>query len=298
MRNDSESPRISVVIPVYGNRQLLERCLRALANQTFPKSKFEIIIVDNSPSSVSKNLEKSLRVPDHDQGPTIRIFSETRIGSYAARNCGIRESRGEIIAFTDDDCIPAPNWLEEAERLSTPSTILAGRIRLFSENRSENLIQKYDKLYGLKQRRFVLQQHFGATANLVVPKTLFETFGLFDDRLYSSGDQEWCARSVKAGAKIQYAPSVLVNHPTLATYSDLLRKRRRIAGGRDRLRSLGLNHIHEEPYRGFKNSKLLRKALVLTSFKAAQILILHIALRMIQKLEVWRCRLGGTPERL
>ena len=92
-----EVPRVSIVIPVFNQAQDLGRCLAALERQTYPADRFEAIVVDNG--------------SDEPIGPVTERFSFVRAicepapGSYAARNRGIEASRGEVLAFTDADCL-------------------------------------------------------------------------------------------------------------------------------------------------------------------------------------------------
>ena len=107
---------VSVIIPVYNDSARVKICLEALEKQTYPQNLYEVIVVDNA----------------SDEYPAIKDvvcqFSqaiaayESRPGSYAARNKGISLAKGDIIAFTDADCIPAKNWIEKgvANLLSVP----------------------------------------------------------------------------------------------------------------------------------------------------------------------------------
>jgi glycosyltransferase involved in cell wall biosynthesis len=114
---------ISVIIPVWNSGALLRRCLEALARQTLGPDCFEIIVVDNGSSDDSAAIANSF--------PGVVLLSEPRPGSYAARNRGLARARGDFIAFTDADCVPAPDWLEQAlaaARRHPGAGVLAGRI--------------------------------------------------------------------------------------------------------------------------------------------------------------------------
>jgi len=103
---------ISVVIPTYRRPQLLRRCLDALDKQRFPKDSFEVIIVSDGKDTETANLiQESGRFYRDLQ---IRYFElPEKKGPAAARNFGWKHAEGELIAFTDDDCIPSPQWLEQ-----------------------------------------------------------------------------------------------------------------------------------------------------------------------------------------
>lgn len=101
---------ISVVIPTYRRPDLLKKCLFALAKQDFPCSQFEIIVVSDGPDGATRDIINQFK------GTIVNLdlnffFTEIKKGPAAARNFGWKKAKGELIAFTDDDCIPAPNWL-------------------------------------------------------------------------------------------------------------------------------------------------------------------------------------------
>src|SRR5690349_7715077 len=101
--------RVSVVVPTYKRPELLDRCLDALLGQCYEPSGYEIVVADDG-----ANCETRRQVECHAQraacrGLTVRYLPVTGAhGPAAARNAGWRAARGEIIAFTDDDCVPDP----------------------------------------------------------------------------------------------------------------------------------------------------------------------------------------------
>ena len=97
------SPYISVIIPVYNDSQRLQLCLAALENQSYPKDSYEVIVIDNNSTDNVKKIVNNC-------SQAIYAFKKTK-GSYAARNKGISLARGEVLAFTDSDCIPTHHWL-------------------------------------------------------------------------------------------------------------------------------------------------------------------------------------------
>lgn len=104
--------RVSVVIPTYKRPDLLRRCLDALAMQDLDPSEFEAIVVDDAAcESTRQQVADWIAQTGADRSPFRYLPVTGAHGPAAARNLGWRAAKGEIIAFTDDDCLPCPQWL-------------------------------------------------------------------------------------------------------------------------------------------------------------------------------------------
>src|SRR5688572_5665963 len=101
-------PVVSVIIAVWNSPCQIRQCLAALERQTLPRDQFEILVVDNGSTDDTAAVAHAV--------PGVTVIEEARPGSYAARNRGLVAARGEYVAFTDADCLPAPDWLEAALR--------------------------------------------------------------------------------------------------------------------------------------------------------------------------------------
>src|SRR4051812_33612575 len=100
--------QISVVVPTYKRPALLKRCLKALLHQKFDASEYEVIVVSDGPDPQTESLMKNLQATHRH----LKFFAlPGKKGPAAARNFGWLSAHGQIIAFTDDDCLPDPNWL-------------------------------------------------------------------------------------------------------------------------------------------------------------------------------------------
>jgi len=95
----------SVIIPVYNDVKRLEICLKTLEAQTYNKDRYEVIVIDNG---FNENIESAAAKYRH-----VKLLKESRPGAEAARNTGIAAAAGEVLAFTDSDCVPAEDWLEK-----------------------------------------------------------------------------------------------------------------------------------------------------------------------------------------
>jgi glycosyltransferase involved in cell wall biosynthesis len=218
--------RVSVIIPVYNDVAGLTRCLTALARQTLPRKSFEVIVVDNGGTT---DLSPALSAL-----PGVVLLVESSPGSYAARNCGVKHAKGPIIAFTDSDCTPEENWLQNAlAHLSDArDAILGGRIDVYARDPDHpTFAEHYDLALAFPQRHYVEVQGYSVTANLIVPRRVLDHAGPFDAQLKSGGDKEWCQRAVGKGFSLRYADDVVVAHPARTTVAELVSKRQRQVGG-------------------------------------------------------------------
>ncbi len=102
-------PLVSIVVPTCNRREVLGRCMEALAKQTYPN--FEVIVVDDgSTDDTPQFLERF--AAEHPRLRFRWLRNEHNIGANPSRNRGIREASGEFVAFEDNDCIAQPEWLE------------------------------------------------------------------------------------------------------------------------------------------------------------------------------------------
>src|SRR5262245_61336705 len=116
-------PFVSVIIPVWNDSHRLKACLQALELQTYPRTLYEVIVVDNASDEPADRVASEFS--------KARTITEPTQGSYAARNKGISVAKGEILAFTDSDCVPALDWLEKGVSNMTRVPrcgLLAGRV--------------------------------------------------------------------------------------------------------------------------------------------------------------------------
>lgn len=215
------SPEVSVVVPVRDDARRLAVCLDALAGQQGAPS-YEVVVVDNG------STDDSLAVATaHPLQP--RVLSESRRGSYAARNRGAAAASGGVLAFTDADCVPAPDWLAAGVRASA-SPVVGGDVRP-ARSAEATVWERYDRAVYLRQRELVEQQGFAATANLWVRADAWARVGPFDARLRSSGDLEWGRRATALGLATVFAADVVVAHAPRTSVGETWRLHRRLGAG-------------------------------------------------------------------
>ena len=225
--SDSRLPVVSVIIPVLNRAALLENCLNALEGQAWPVECYEVIVVDNGSNEDIKAVTKKFK--------HVILANEPLPGSYAARNKGVSIAKGEVLAFTDQDCIPEPDWIKEgvAAFLGTPGCgLVAGKIKIFfRERENPTPVELCDSLTVFDQKEYIEKQHGCTTANVFTAKSVMKKAGLFDAGLKSAGDFEWAGRVYRLGLAQVYAEKACVAHPARSTLSELYEKQRRVAGG-------------------------------------------------------------------
>ena len=220
-------PFVAVIVPVYNDAERLAKCLQALERQTYPADRHEVLVVDNGSSEdIAPACRPFVRV---------RCLHEPKPGSYAARNKGIACTEAEILAFTDSDCIPHRDWLENGVRrlIATPDCdLVGGNVTVFPKDRARRTaVELYESAFAFPQKRRIEESHWSVTANLFVRRRVIAAVGSFNDALQSGGDAEWGRRASAAGQRITYAEEARVDHPARASLGELLSKARRVGGG-------------------------------------------------------------------
>jgi glycosyltransferase involved in cell wall biosynthesis len=223
----SAPPLVSVIVPVWNGAEQIPLCLAALQAQTYPKDRLEIIVVDNASTDATAEVVQGFA--------GVTLLHEPVAGSYHARNRALGQARGDYVAFTDADCIPAPDWLEKAighARARPDAGVIAGRIELFRpEPKADELYECYERLYSFRQD-IGARKGFCATANWIGRRDDLLAFGGFQADRKSGADGELAHRFHVSGRPIVYAADAVVRHPVRGSFDDLAKKRRRLTGGR------------------------------------------------------------------
>ena len=225
---DISRPFVSVIVPVFNDAERLKTCLEALEAQTYPKSLYEVIVVDNA-SDEGQDIQGVVA-----QFSQAIAAYESKPGSYAARNRGIALAKGEVIAFTDADCIPCHQWIEAGVNcLQDPNCgLVAGEIEIFFKDPSRPTpVELYESIAAFHQKQWLEQEHFGATANLFTWKKVIDRVGKFDATLKSAGDREWGNRVATFGYEQSYTSDAYVAHPARSSLKQVYLKNMRIIGG-------------------------------------------------------------------
>lgn len=244
-------PEISVVIPAFERVNALEGCLQALAAQTLPPSRFEVIVSDDGSRRPVRDTLGSMLGALADR-LTVRVIRQANGGPASARNRGAGAAIGRYLAFTDDDCRPEPDWLERLLRhfAARPNALVGGGLRTTegSDRYARATQTIMDFVYAEQERREGLRVF--STSNLALPASGFKRLGGFSSTFKrpAGEDYDLCARWYGGGGEIAYAPDAVVAHDhalTLGTYwlqhftygRGLLQVRRRLRRAKVSLRS-------------------------------------------------------------
>jgi glycosyltransferase involved in cell wall biosynthesis len=199
---------ISVIVPVYNNEDHVEACIQGLLSQRYSEGTCEFILVDNNSTDRSAEIVKRY--------PGIRLLSQPKQGSYAARNLGLSEARGQIIAFTDSDCVPRADWLQQIANTMRSSSvgIVLGRREFQGRSRLVNSLEAYEAhkanyiLSGTDREVF-----FGYTNNMAVRRSLMDAVGPFAE-LGRGADVIFVRRAIDRFSCqiLRYSPDVVIRH--------------------------------------------------------------------------------------
>lgn len=212
-------PFVSIVVPVYNAEATLSLCLESIQAIDYPKDKFEVLVVDNGSTDNSIQIARKF-------GATV-LFETSIKSSYAARNKGIAAAKGDLIAFTDADCIVTPTWLKHLVKEWDDESIgcFAGEIEA---HQPRNFIEIFSDRQGMLRQKGTLSctyLPYTQTANSAYRRDVFEKVGLFIPEMTSGGDGEISWRMQKQlGLGIKFIPEALVYHKHRTSLTGLYRQ--------------------------------------------------------------------------
>jgi len=208
-------PKISIIIPAYNSESQIKRCIRSITSQTYPREKYEIIVVDDGSTDNTVAAAKA-------SGADLVITSEHYSQSHA-RNIGVKHSNGKILAFIDSDCEAKDGWLETIEKEIVHNEVIGGPL-LNGYNNSyiswAEYLMEFSNFSEHKKRGFV---NFIPGGNQVFTKTAFLRTDGFSEvlKVYETGklpelslseDVFICNSLRKKGIQILFVPELQVYH--------------------------------------------------------------------------------------
>lgn len=216
---ETVNPRVSVIIPHYNDLANLGRCMALLRAQTLPQDAFEVIVADNN----SRCGLDEVRLACGDRA---HVISAPIQGAGPARNAAVEASRGEILAFIDSDCRPAPEWLERGIAALETAQIVGGRVDVDYEDPDHpTAVETFERVFAFNFKRYIEEVGFSGSGNMFVPRATFEDVGDFRNQV--AEDFDWGQRAVAAGYAFRYAPDAVVSHPARREWTELTQKWRK-----------------------------------------------------------------------
>ena len=222
----SELPFVSVVVCTRNRAQILAQSSEALLALDYPPGRWEVLIVDNG--STDDTLEVAQGIA-RSRPELVRVIEERELGLSASRNAGVRQARGEIIAFADDDSFPEAAWLRALVEVlagETDALVVGGPVEPWIQgelppwfgDRYMAFLTAWDKGPELQQLTY---NDYPRGANIAFRREVFERFGSFStdlgykgNSLVSCDEIEICLRVERGGGRIFYVPGARVRHLT------------------------------------------------------------------------------------
>jgi GT2 family glycosyltransferase len=206
--------RVSVITPVRDGERALPALLDALAAQTLPAHTFEVVVIDNASRDRTAGVAR-------DRGAI--VVAEPVPGRARARNRGVAAASAPLLAFTDADCRPRPDWLEQLVAALGSSSLVGGRVVL-TTGAEPSSVEQLDALWRFRQDDGAAQG-WAATANLGMHRGAFEAIGGFDASFRHIGeDVDLCLRARAAGHRLAWCPQAIVEHPAETSLRPVLRR--------------------------------------------------------------------------
>jgi GT2 family glycosyltransferase len=200
--------KISVVVVVCNGEATLAQCLDSIRLVDYPQEDIEIVVVDNNSTDKTKDIILGY--------PVKYVFVKER-GRARARNAGIRAASGELIAFTDADCVVDRDWLKELIKGFESDRVAACGGRIIAQE-TGNWIQKFIEETGIFLQKDIQRKDCETnlftivTANSIFKKKVLEKIGYFDENLVTCEDTEMGYRISLCGYQIKYMPQSIVYH--------------------------------------------------------------------------------------
>ena len=205
------SPSVCVVIPTYNRPDRLHACLEALCLQTLPTSQFEVVVVDDGSRDSMLTVVEIFR-----DCLNVKLVRQENSGPAKARNHGVKESRADLIAFTDDDCRPRPDWLGSLLETESryPGAMVGGTTINGLPDKAFSSASQF--VLDLVYHHFnsdPLHSYFLTTNNMLCRRSAILEVGGFDVRFSKAAeDRDFCDRWRSSGRRIVWTKDATIDH--------------------------------------------------------------------------------------
>jgi GT2 family glycosyltransferase len=200
--------QFSIVIPTQDRPGPLANCLEACARLDFPRDQYEVIVVDDGSQPPVEPLAAG-----YANRMNLTIVTQPGRGPGLARNAGAARARGRYLAFTDDDCAPAPGWLRALAECAqaAPEAAIGGKVINRLDHNPYSVASQIivEVICGYWDTRPEAARFFTSN-NFVVPADKFRGLGGFYS--HYAEDRDLCDRWLSQGYSLAYAPEAVVYH--------------------------------------------------------------------------------------
>lgn len=218
-------PAISVIIPSHNRKEQLKECLYSIFNQNYSRPQdIEVIVINDGSNDGTELLLDKIS----GESPFIfKFFNQMKSGSYSARNFGIKNSKGNVICFTDDDCIANEDWLKELIKGFENQDVgcVCGEIL---GRGGTSLVDRFSSRFNILSQKRTLSHEFlpfSQTANTAYRREVFDAIGYFDENLVSGGDADFGWRmQIYTNFKLVFNEDAVVYHKHRTTLKGLFRQ--------------------------------------------------------------------------
>jgi GT2 family glycosyltransferase len=209
------APLVSVITTVRDGEGSLPGLFAALDAQTLGRERFEVVVIDNASRDATAAVARAWGAV---------VVYEPVPGRARARNRGVSAACAPLLAFTDGDCRPRPDWLEHLVGRLAQDPLAAGPV-VVSTGAAPNAIERFEALWRFRHEQHAAADGWAATANLGTRRSVFDEIGGFDADLPHIGeDVDLCLRARAAGHALVWCPEAVVEHPAETTLRPLLRR--------------------------------------------------------------------------
>lgn len=211
---------ISVVCPVRNDKEGLKTTLDSVLDQSFKD--FEIIVVDGNSNDGTAEFLSNYQ----EKYKEVKMFQDRGENqtSYSGRNIGINNAKGDIIAFIDADMWVEKDWLEKINEAFQSREIRIAGCNVEVVQDDEGFVNFYTSQKSFPIKNFVYEYDFVPTCCLVCRSEIFKEYGLFDERMVSSGDYVFTNNLVRLeGLELTFLEDITIYHPSRGLMSQLKR---------------------------------------------------------------------------
>lgn len=203
-------PPASVVVAAYNAQKTLRECIDTLLALDYPGGRREIIVVENGSHDATPRILEDYR-------GAVTVLHEARQGPAAARNAGLDRASGDVVAFTDSDCVVDRHWLRRIVSPLEDSTVGAVGGRIMARRPCSRIAEFGERVHDHARAIERLRPPYAITMNWASRRAVLDEVGRFDPALRRCSDIDLAYRLIQAGYRLVYEPGALVYHNNRST---------------------------------------------------------------------------------